>query len=519
MFGTRLSIIPLASILSFLVFSNALAALPSDIQRLLDTLPGKQLSVEVVISRAVQASDAYTAIQAQRLSKDVPLLQASAPLETRLTANVMALRDRREAQSFVSPNKADTNSVLFSVNSYFQTGTTLAFELTHNKSDMAFPTFSALSNFETQGALTLSQNLWQDAFGRGTRAGTAAGRLLSEANELAIQDSVDEFVLGLVQLYYGAWLAQAQLEAAKESLAYRLRLLEITQLKSRRGTAEEQDLLQVKSAHLNAKVQYDQAAQNLGDRWRSLVFTLKLPESWTRANPAEIPVTLDAPAKEALDLCGTPSNLNAPPRDNPASRRAALTAEAAALSNTRALSASKPDLEFRAMLSSNGVDPSMSPTLSETVKLEHPAWSLGFQLTLPMDSYAEKANVLSSLTSRIQADAQVSQASDSLRTEWIAGCTDLQRADQSYRSRKEAHAAQRKRAEIEESRFRIGRTGILQVIQAADDATFAQVNLALAEVEKRTAAWRVRRLANRVQDYLTQLKHPASTEVHHESAD
>lgn len=496
-----------------LLSGNAVAALPRDIQELLNTLPGKELSLDVVIGRAVQASDAFKAIQAQRISTEVPLLQASAPLETRVTANAIALRDRRETQSFVSPNKVDTNSVLLGITSYFQTGTALSFELTHNKTDLAFPTFPQISNFETQGTFTISQNLWQDAFGNATRAGKAAGRLLSEAYELAIQDNTDDFVLGLAQLYYGAWLAQAQLEAARESVAYRSRLLEITKLKIRRGTAEEQDVLQVRSALLNSQVQNDQAAHNLGDRWRSLVYALKLPESWIKADPAEIPVALDAPIKETIELCGTPSELKPAPPENAVSRRAAIAAEAAALSSERAISVSKPDLEFRAMLSANGVDPAMSPTLSETVKLENPAWNLGFQFVLPLDSYVEKANALSALTSQIQAEAQASQARADLKTNWIAGCTDLHRAEQSYRARKEAHDSQRKRAGIEESRFRIGRAGILQVIQAADDATFAQVNLAISEIERRNAAWRVRRLANQIQGYLTQLKATASIEV------
>ncbi|OFZ19813.1 MAG: hypothetical protein A2X94_17225 [Bdellovibrionales bacterium GWB1_55_8] len=496
-----------------LTSSEANAALPRDMQELLKRLPEKRLSLELIVARAIDSSDAFKSIQARSLSKDVPLLQAQSPFDTRLSANVNAIRDRRESQSFVSPSRQDTNAASLELASYFSSGTGLEFQLSHNKSNLDFPSFPALSNFETRGTFSLSQNLWKDAFGQATRAGRKAGMLSSEANEMSIQDAVEEFVLGLTQLYYGAWLAQAQLEAARASVTYRSRLLEITRLKLRRGTAEEPDLLQVKSAHLNSQIQLAQASQDLGDRWRDLVVSLKLPSAWMSADPAEIPVGLDMPMSELVRLCGSPDKLNAPPTENAATRQAGLAAEAAALNSERSISAAKPDLKFIASLSANGVDASFNPTFSETFQLENPAWTLGLQFVLPFDSYAERAAALTSVTSRIQAESQASQARDSLRTGWIAGCMDLHRAEKSYEARREAHQAQRRRATLEEERFKIGRAGILQVIQAADDATLAEVNLAISEVERRTIAWRLRRLTNKVKDYLEEVRKQPEIEL------
>src|SRR5690606_30143264 len=122
-----------------------------------------------------------------------------------------------------------------------------------------------------------------------------------------------------------------------------------------------------------------------------------------------------------------------------------------------------------------------------------PMWSLGVQLSFPLGMYGEKADVLEAKTRLIQSDAQASQALDQQKMNWVNSCMEFHRAQQSYQAYLEAYEKQLARARLEEERFRIGRSSMLQVIQAGDDATIAELNLRSSEVEKRLVSWQVRR--------------------------
>lgn len=483
------------------------AAIPAELRKVMDTLPGKKLTVDLVVSRAIQSSDAFKSVVATKIAADVPRLQALSPLEWKVLANGTITRDRREPLSPIMPNRFESNSGTLGVAGYFETGTGLDFSLNHGKTEMGFPTFGNIAGYETRATLNLSQNLWQDAFGSGTRKGKEAGRLMSEAGELAFQQNVEDFVLFILQAYYGAWLSQAQLEAAKDGAQRKARLLDITQIKARRGTAETPDVLQVRSALLKSHVQRDQAAQALDDRWRELMVALKLPQRWSTIDPAEIPIGLDSPMEEAVAVCGPQDKMKPTLETSLALRRAKLVSEAAQLSLERAKIDARPDLELRGSLSSNGVDVnSIGSTFSETSKLTHPAWTVGIQLSFPIGFYAEKSRGLTAAADMIRAEAQASQAADSLKTNWAHFCTDFHRATRARESLKAAADNQKKRAGLEEERFRIGRSSVLQVIQAGDDATFAELDLNTSEAEVRLAAWRVRRLAEKIVPYLKELE-------------
>jgi len=70
---------------------------------------------------------------------------------------------------------------------------------------------------------------------------------------------------------------------------------------------------------------------------------------------------------------------------------------------------------------------------------------------------------------------------------------------------KQALKNQKERAQLEERRFRIGRVPTLTVIQAGDDATEAEINLSQSEIERRLAAWQVKRLAKDLEAYIKSL--------------
>ncbi|MEO0335616.1 MAG: hypothetical protein AAF202_04450, partial [Pseudomonadota bacterium] len=53
---------------------------------------------------------------------------------------------------------------------------------------------------------------------------------------------------------------------------------------------------------------------------------------------------------------------------------------------------------------------------------------------------------------------------------------------------------QKDRVDLEEKRFRIGKTGAFQVIQAGADATNAELSFKQSQVEIRKVAWRIQQM-------------------------
>lgn len=478
------------------------AELPSDAKKLLESLPEKRLTVGLILFRSMEVSDSFKSVQALKQGIDVPALQARIPLETRVYGSAGVLSNRNETISPFSPNRTDATSYLLGVSTMFFTGTQLKLELTHGKNDITFASLAPQNYYESKMALTLSQSLWRDAFGYGTRQGLRAGELSRGAQEAGYYEAVQNWMDQLLQVYYRAWTLQAQTQAAASSVERRKKLLEVTEIKARRGTSEKQDILQVKSALIGSEVQYGAVRQSLSEIWRSLVTSLKLPKEWLEVDPVLIPMSPDEPVKEALKACATQKTA---PSESATQIKYRLQAEAANAQLNRAENSRWPDLKLNASVAGNGVDSTAVPTFSEATTVRHPYWMVSGTLTFPILSYAERADVQTSRMARDRAEAMAAQATTDLESDWINACADLKRLKENEERLEQVHLNQAERAKIEEERFRIGRTTTLGVIQAADDATSAEVNLRDAEARLRLGAWRVRKLVDGYEDYLKQL--------------
>lgn len=473
---------------------------------MLNSFPEKKVTLDLVVSRAIEASDSFQAIRSQQQTIPVSALQGLAPLDFRLTGETNRTRDWREAESPFSPNFIDASVYRLGFATQFQTGTTAQLQLSHGHTNLNFPpTFLFIQPpyYETEATLGLSQNLWQDAFGYGTRRLKQSGRLMSESAAFAFRENVEEWVTQLMGVFYNAWFAQAQVKAAQANTQRRNRLYDITQLKVRRGTSERPDALQVQSAVLSSQTQEAQASQVLKDRWQGLVISLKLPERWLTIDPKEIPIALDNPVNQALRACQSEQA----PASTTTTDRLRLASEAARLRGEQARNLLAPDLELVAQLGANGIDlTSRGETFSEVTSLANPAWTLGVRLTFPLLRYAERAEAATATAESDRTAALYSQAQGDLRLNWISQCSNLKRLEQSHEWLGSALESQRRRVDLEEQRFKIGSTTTLQVIQAGDDATSAEITLLGNEVERRIAAWRILRLHDGYRSYLEKLK-------------
>lgn len=489
-------------IISLMNLSWANAALPTDMKKLLDEKAGGTLTVDLVVGQAVLKADQFRAIVAEEFAADAPRLESRALIEPKLRIGADVSDDEREPIVVFSPARTKQSRGYLSLSSQFVTGTQASFDISHGSTNIRFSPLTAvppLGTNETRYLLSVRQNLLNNIFGTGTRGALDAGRLTAESRKLQAMQDQEDWIIQLIEAYYGAWLAQTKVFAARDNTARRTRLLETTQLKLRRGTAEEPDLLQVKAAVINAKVQEDGAKQSLADQWRALVITLKMPEAWLDVDASQIPMKLDSPLDRAARLC---AKWRDDKKSSRAEEQARMLFEASQAAEHRAAWAFKPELNLVGALGANAVDPAAGATFGETFSRDHPYWSVGVEVSMPLGFAAERAAYMTATLNRVRAEALYSVTTDTQRMLWHNRCTDLARAKSAAEHLASGFQSQKRRAGLEEERFRIGRAGMLAVIQAGDDATDAEVRWRQAEVDSRLSAWRVVRLADGVGEYV-----------------
>lgn len=495
-----------------------------EIAAALSLLPEGKVTLPFVLARGYKATATFEAIESQLKRLDVPYLQSRTPLDYTLFVNGARIVDKTEPLIQFSPTTRLSTEISAGVATYFRTGTELSAEIEYSNTDLAFGAVAVGADtpqtfYQTRGELNLKQNLWRDAFGYSTRLGLDAGEKLRQATLFQYKESVEEWALNLIQVYYQAWLAQNRAKAAQANVDRRERLLRITRIKQRRGTAESPDVLQATSAVAQSEVQLSSAKQSLEEIWRQLVIMLDLPATWMGVDPVQIPIAMDDSLEEALQFCDSREGAPRPPATSSSILKFEHQARAAGLQLKRAENALKPDVDLLFTFATNGVDNfSRSEALNETVSVDHPTWIVGLTTTFPLGKYGAKADRSAALAELERSEALLRGARDNLVTTWLNTCADVRRLRSSVDLLQNALKSEEQRLTQEERRFEIGRVPMINVIQAGDDATRVELELRQAETNSRLAAWRVLRLARSMKEYLdslpkTKLSLPASEEA------
>jgi outer membrane protein TolC len=481
-------------------FSNDVALM----QKVLAEFPGQKLTLNFVATKAAQNSQSFRSLGAYRLKSEASLNAANAPHDWTLFSQYSLFDSKADTSNPFSPTATESNAWQIGARRYFSTGTAaeVKYESAFNKTAFANPTITIPDSYTSTYTLSLRQSLWADAFGSATRAMHKALKRQSEAQELGFQESEETWMMQLIDQYYAAWLAQKQFFAAEENLTRREKLLSTTRLKAQRGTAEAPDLLQVESAHLLAKNSLSQAKAELDHVWRMLVITLGLPETWMAIPPEKIPLDMGEAPSEATRVCA-----NMPAPENTLSvQKAVLQKEAAELLYQKARSEKNPKLELVGAYESNGVNTASGLARKEATERKHPAWSAALQLEIPIGLSAQKSRELDSRADFLLAETQAVNALDLKKVELLKNCDYFRRAGAELKNSLEAQQSQKRRLDLEENRFRLGRSSTFQVIQAGDDKT--NVNLAsnLNEANLRRYGWRVIQSASKMNPYIEKWK-------------
>lgn len=482
------------------------AALPPDAVALLNQFPDKALTLSAVVGRAIGSSDSFRTVDSAKVATDSARLLSRSALDTTVTLSGSLTRDR--SQYIIGFGTSDnlTEYGNLALAKAFSTGTTLSFEWNYQFNAPAYssPLAAAFPTpyWEPKATLSLSQDLWQNAFGNALRAGLAAGELTAEASKLGHQDSIEGWFYDMVSVFYAAWLSQAQLRAAEGSLARKSKLVTLTQSRVSTGSSDESDALQARAGQASAQVQRNSSHQDLGDKWRGLVVSLKLPDAWLSIDPAEIPIRLDEVGPRAEQACQAPS----PPAETAASRRAQLLADAARESLRKAESEHAPDFEIGLALGANAQSTQASTSLSDFFSLSHPRWMVTAKLKMPFEFSGERSRVQTAHAEALRAEAAASLSAGNLKLDWLNACLNFKQLTSSLEALRASFETQKRRMALDDRRFRLGRVSLFQVLATDDEATATESAFNATQVSTRLAAWKVLRLRGQLPQAIEQAR-------------
>lgn len=461
-------------------------------------LPEKTLTLPLLFGAAMKSSTSFRALKANFFRAEGAKQSADSGLDWTLSGDYSKLHYEPDTVSTTSPSEQKVDRWGVGLSKALTTGTALSLSLGSSNNSIFFdsPLFKVPAYKESKLTFTLSQNLWADSFGLATRSGREASLRNSEALELGALEAVEDWSIGFISIYYRAWLKQQALFAAKTNLEGRKRLLDVTQIKTGRGTAESVDLLQVRAAWLAAKNQVLAAQADLDEEWRTLVLSLELPTEWLLVDTSKIPIALDAPTSRASDLCRTKVSES----EILAVRRAEKSFEAAQLNLEKASSRLNPTLQLVGSYETNGIDSEFSVASQEALARSNPSWSVGLNFKMPLGFSSEKANYLSAQADLVAAETNRQSVIDNKKVALSTTCDRYRKGKEQLENNQQAFQAQARRLALEEQRFRLGRSTTTQVIQAGDDRTRAEQALRQLDVEFRLAAWNVLNSQSRVAD-------------------
>lgn len=469
--------------LAFLL--NGAKALPPDAQALLESLPEKAVTLDVVLQRAIQKSDSFQALKTEELLVDLPKLEAKALTLLRVTATADYIDNQNEPTNPFSFNKQVFSQYSLGLEKRFRSGTSIQTKLEHGKQFFQLPAGAPFTIqpqlYQSIATIGISQSLLKDSFGVATRRKMHAADLASKAQRLQYENKLQSWGLELSQVFFDAWLAKENHRSAIESLDRRQKTLKVTRIRSRRGTSERPDLLQAQAAVTEARLAVADAHLSLQDKWRALVISLKLPEDWIKIDAVNIPMKIGNESLKAKNICERvlKSNEEVPSYDVEALEKATQ----ASLLKMKALKNEKlPSLDLVGSYSLNAVDPNdRSQTVDEVLAKDFPAWSVGLRVSYPIGSPAESAAYTKALVEHSQTQNKLQEAKDQMDLTWLSLCDRLDIFSRKTQEFKEATDQQSQRERLESKRFNLGRVSLLNVIQSGDDYTRSRQNLIMAQ--------------------------------------
>lgn len=499
-----------------LVAQTSLAAVsdwPQEAQNYLEQIPGKQLNLEFVVARALSTADTFQIHALDALRAESTYYQAVAFEDLKMRAGYKYIDDQNEPlfPQFMS-NSTKGWEANIGAEKYFSTGTALSIDGTYSPKTFGFQARPNFDNYETRLTLGLQQDLLGNFFGSSYRGLKRSASDMKQSILFGAMAKVESSTLDLMGLYYQAWLKKELTLNWREAKKRKEKLVRILQSQQRRGVVESSDVLQIEGAALQTEMDYINTQRDLQNIWEQLVMNLKLPRSFLAVPADEIPLNLDSPESKSMELCQKVNFVDLEKNSfqiREVDEMVSATREKFEAQKEKLM----PDLKLNATYSANSIEADDTinntgykaqshKTFREVGDLENPAWTAGVQLSFPLQNRAMKAQLLTAKADYEQARLRKSMLLSDLENKWTQSCAQLKIKMEARDRYKLISQKNKKRVELDNRRFEVGRIKAFQWVQTEDDQANSQLLYKQAEVEVRQVSWDIQRQTGHMGDLI-----------------
>ncbi len=465
---------------------------------------GLQLTLPMILKGVLNTAQ-FKKLQLELLVKDNARERIAAQLDAQVGANISLLNSN--AQTPAGPLSVDHTQhyqLKFTHHKLFKTGTALSAEwlLEHRASEFSAEQIPDSDHYQSQLAVTIKQSLGRNFFGKAFAAQLDAARTQAQATEQQVTVKMEEMLLGIVDIYYRAWLLHEQFNAAQRQLSLQRRLYKVTHAKHELGTAETTDLLQSRNVVTTARQRVRDTEKMLKDIWYQLVIPMRLPRVYLDVEMEKLTLVLGHDTEFAVAKCRdwqihNYDNMHSTQLDFLYSSQDALR-QRLFMHKDKML----PDIFVSLRLANNGADASLIKSVNSSLLSVNPTWALTAGINMTLGNHAARVDIKNTLQQQHMTELSIEQTQDSLRLTALTICERLQRLAAKRKVLQRVLRSSKRRVVLLEERFNLGQVDVLSVIQAGGSVIETELQLQETVRDMATSAWKIRRNAGGVMDYL-----------------
>lgn len=419
----------------------------------------------------------------QKEAADLRNLAGDISLVPALTAGAYWVQDKSPLNQFVTLGAKESRIADYSLgfSKKFSTGTSLGLSAEaaeYENPGLALPQAPGLSKFGS-GALgiTLSQSLWKDFFGEGTRLRWQQQNAATTAEKGRYDLQKKLLLVNAEQAYWGYLFALESVKISRDSLERAKRIESWTRRRMNDGISERADLLQTQALVSARQLLLIGAEDDLAAAKQSLRDFLEL--GTTEALPQ---VTGDLSKARSLGSMvdgqkGKVLQLDA--------YLSAIEAKARALAAKQVDDAYRPDLVLSGAYQTHSLDQTLPKAVDNWASTDRPTAKVALNLTYLFDtdvkSAARNSSRKDALAAKLISERKLLESESSwveINRRYSELTRRIEAADQVMR-------LQDDRAKAEESLFNKGRSVTSNVVNAEEDADTAKLNLVRLKSEQR----------------------------------
>jgi len=429
-------------------------------------LPATRWPLNQFLQKFTQASD-FQSLQNELRAVDLDYASRDLGLAPRLEMEAKRTNELRETFSPVVKRR----SVLLSSSLIkpFSTGTEL--ELTPSLERATYATRGIQSTADWQVGIT--QKLWQDGFGRGTRLRRTREEAERFQKVAAILQKQAQWLNEIEGLFWDWVLALRERDLRVKNVERGRQMLSWVQDRYRRSAAESSDLLQAQALLTNRELQLTVVEQSLGNiatrAQRYLPGLTLLPdgEDLSRERPLDGLVTKWIAAEdERVEGTLKLELLQA---------RYEAKAISARLNETK--DSLRPELNVELVYGKNAIDPKSGTAWEDSYSQNHEYSSVGLVFRTGLDFSQESRKVASVRAQSEAAQQRLQSLENDGKIAWELLMQDAKDLQDRTRRARQLVDLQLKKANAERERYRLGRSTAFQAIQFEQEAADSEITL------------------------------------------